>query len=98
MNTTLIILAMAAGVYALRIVGFLTGSITVPERWEQSFQFVPISLLSALVTLNLTSGDSTDPVRLIAATAGGLAAWRTRKMWACIAAGMVVYWAFDLFT
>lgn len=98
MNTTLIILAMAAGVYALRISGMLTSSITIPERWEQSFQFVPISLLSALVTLNLTSGNSIDPTRLIAAAAGGLAAWRTRKMWACIAAGMAVYWLLGVFT
>lgn len=30
MNTTLVILAMSAGVYALRIAGFLTGNITIP--------------------------------------------------------------------
>lgn len=98
MNTTLVILAMSAGVYALRIAGFLTSNITIPERWEKSFQFVPISLLSALVTLNLTAGESIDPVRLVAAAAGGLAAWRTRKMWACIAAGMAVYWTLGLLT
>lgn len=97
MNTTLIILAMGAGVYALRIAGFLTGNITIPERWEQSFTVVPISLLSALVTLNLTAGDGIEPGRLVAAAAGGLAAWRIRKMWACIATGMATYWMLDLF-
>lgn len=91
MTDTGLILLMAAGIYGLRMTGLLLPAITVPPRWEESFRFVPIAMLAALVIITLNGGDGFDSRQVIAATAGGAVAWQTRKMWACIAVGVAVY-------
>ena len=96
MNSTELILLMGAGVYGLRMTGLLLPSLTVPSRWEEAFRFVPIALISALVTINLWGGGNADARQVCGALAGALIAWRTRKMWACIAGGMLTYWVLQL--
>jgi len=86
------VLAMGAGVYGLRIIGFLLPAAVVPPAWERALAFVPIALLSALVAVGLAAPTQAEPVRWVAAAGAAVVAWRVRQMWACIASGMAIYW------
>ena len=94
MNVILPILGMGLGMYALRLGGMVLRDVTVPPAWERALRFVPVALLTALVLVSILgrSGDERT-FRLIGAAGGALVAWRMGKMWACILAGMAVYWA-----
>ena len=94
MTTLLPILGMGLGMYALRLGGMVLRDVTVPPAWERALRFVPVALLTALVLVSILgrTGDERT-FRLIGALGGALLAWRTKKMWACILAGMAVYWA-----
>jgi branched-subunit amino acid transport protein len=93
MSTLLPILGMGLGMYALRLGGMVLRDVTVPPAWERALRFVPVALLTALVLVSILgrAGDERF-FRLIGAAGGALVAWRTKKMWACILAGMAIYW------
>jgi branched-subunit amino acid transport protein len=88
-----VILGMGAGVYALRLVGLALRDVALPPVWDRALRFVPVALLTGLVVIGLTGQVSAEPIRLVAVAVAALVAHRTGKMWACILAGMVVYWA-----
>lgn len=92
MSAVGLILAMAAGVYALRLTGLLLANASVPPAWERALGFVPVATLTALVVSSLVGRPDEGPVRLAAAAVGALAARRTGRTWVCIAVGMAVYW------
>jgi branched-subunit amino acid transport protein len=87
-----LILGMGAGVYALRLAGLVLRDVSLPPAWERALGFVPVALLTGLVVVGLTGQVSDEPSRMIAVAGAAVVAHRTRKMWACILAGMVVYW------
>ena len=87
-----VILGMGAGVYALRLVGLALRDVALPPLWDRALRFVPVALLTGLVVVGLTGQVSAEPIRLVAVAAAAFVAQRTGKMWACILAGMVVYW------
>jgi branched-subunit amino acid transport protein len=91
-----LILAMGAGVYALRLSGLVLRDIRIPPAWERGLGHVPVALLTALVVASLTAQSDGSPVRLIAAAGAAVVARLTGQMWACILAGMAVYWALSL--
>ena len=86
------ILAMGAGVYALRLSGLVLRDIAVPPALERAFGLVPVALLTALIVTGLTGSSEGGTDRLIAGAIGALAAWWSGRMWAWILAGMVAYW------
>ena len=88
-----LILGMGAGVYGLRLVGLALRDVALPPLWDRALRFVPVALLTGLVVIGLTGQVSAEPIRLVAVAVAALVAHRTGKMWACILAGMVVYWA-----
>ena len=92
MNAVWSILAMGAGVFALRLSGLVARDVAIPPAWERTLGFVPVALLSALIVANLTAGTEAD-LKLAAAVLAGLVAYRTGRMWACILSGTVVYGA-----
>ena len=96
MNTFWLVMMMSVGVYGLRFAGLALPDVEFPTFWQQALEFVPVALLTALVVTSLTGSSGVEPARLAAIGAGGLAAYRTRRMWTCIAAGMVVYWLLRL--
>ena len=91
-----LILAMAGGVYALRLAGLLLAGATVPPAWERALGFVPVATLTALVVSSLAGRPDEGPARLVAAAAGGLAARRSGRAWVCIVVGMALYWLLRL--
>jgi branched-subunit amino acid transport protein len=91
-GTAWLILAMGAGVYALRLVGLVLHDATLPPGSERALRFVPVALLTGLVVVGLTGQVTAEPIRLVAVTGATLVAYRTGKMWACILSGMMMYW------
>ena len=91
-----VILVMAAGMYTMRLSGFLLAGAAMPPAWERALGFVPVATLTALVVSTLVGRPDEAPIRLVAAAAAGLAAWRIGPAWACIGAGMLVYWLLRL--
>ena len=95
-----VILGMGAGVYALRLVGLALRDVALPPLlrqaqggvWDRALGFVPVALLTGLVVIGLAGQVGAEPIRLVAVVAATFVAYRTGKMWACILAGMVVYW------
>ena len=96
MNALWTILAMAAGLYALRISGFLLADLPVPERWTRFFGFVPIATLTALIVSSIAGRTDQSVIRIVAALGAALVVWRTRRMWLCIVTGMGFYWILRL--
>ena len=91
-----LILSMALGVYALRLGGLLLAGARVPPAWEQALGFVPVATLTGLVVSSLAARPDEGAIRLVAAAAAGLAAWRTGRAWVCILSGMALYWLLRL--
>lgn len=89
------IVAMAAGVYALRLAGLLLPRRAVPPGAQQALRFLPVALLGALVVATL-SGRSYDPTAWVAVVGAGLVGWATRRMWACILSGIAIFWLLRL--
>lgn len=95
-----LILGMGAGVYALRLAGLVLREVALPPAlrqpqggvWERALGFVPVALLTGLVVVSLMGQAGAEPIRLVAVAVAAIVAYRSRKMWACILVGMVVYW------
>ena len=92
MNALWPILGMAAGVYAIRLGGFVLADTALPLGLERALTFVPVAMLAALCASTLVISTSELPIRLIAAIGGGLVMRVTNKAWACIVSGMLLYW------
>lgn len=92
MNALWPILGMAAGVYAIRLGGFVLADTTLPSGLERALTFVPVAMLAALCASTLVVSSDNLPIRLIAAIGGGLVMRFTTKAWACIVSGMLLYW------
>ena len=91
MSPLALLLGMAAGLYALRLAGFTLGH-RLPPAVLSALRFTPVAVLTALVVSGLAGRADELTPRLAAAVAGGLIAYRTRQLWACIAAGLAIYW------
>jgi branched-subunit amino acid transport protein len=64
----------------------------LPAFWVRFLHFVPISVFAALVAPSLEGDMGEGEIRVAAAVAAGLAAWRTRSLGLSIAAGMLAFW------
>lgn len=92
MNDTWTIVAMGAGVFALRLGGLALPPGWLPSPLTRGLAFVPIAVLSALVVTSLTGTAEDGALRLAAVVGAALVAWRTGRMWACIATGIGLWW------
>jgi|SRR5215203_821195 len=91
-----LIVTMGAGVYLLRLAGLSLPAVTIPPDWERALRFIPVSLISALVVISLAGNDRTGWEGVAAVAVGAVVVHRTRKMWTCIASGLIAYWLLRL--
>ena len=100
MSYWLAVLLIALGSFIFRV-SFLSGRLTPPRLLAQGLEFVPVSVLAALVA----SGVFLDGERnftlsapvLLAALAAGLAAWLWRRDILTIGLGLAVFSLADYF-
>ncbi|MCD2199219.1 AzlD domain-containing protein [Halobacterium sp. KA-4] len=103
MSLWLVVLAAAAGTYALRVsfIALLGRLDDVPPRVERVLSYVPPAVLAALVLPELVLSDAVLAVslgndRLLAGAIAAVVAWRTEDMLATVAVGMGVLYALSL--
>lgn len=86
---------MLAVTFGSRLVG-LTLHAELPPFWLRFLHFVPIAVFAALVTPSLQGARGEGGIRVAAACAAGLVAWRTRQLALAIAVGMAAFWLLRL--
>lgn len=91
MSMTVQIVAMAIGVYALRMTGLVLREVTIPVSLDRGLRFVPVAMLTALVVTSVTRRGEGRTEGIVAAMVAALVARWTGKMWMCIVTGIVVY-------
>ena len=96
MTTLAIILVMAVCVFAIRLSGFLAAAVTIPPAWERMLGYVPIATLTALVVASVSGRNDEMSLGIIAVGLAAGISYLTRKTWACIVGGMLVYWLLQL--
>ncbi len=93
----LIIAGMGAITYATRLSFILLGRIGLPAVLQRSLRFVPSAVFAALIVpavlqpagpLDISPGN----LRLLAAAAAAVVAWKTKSTVLTIGAGMAVLW------
>jgi branched-subunit amino acid transport protein len=92
MSFWLTLAGMVAVTFGSRYAG-LALRVELPDFWVRCLHFVPIAVFAALVTPSLEGTYGEGEIRVVAAGAGALVAWRNRNLGLAIAAGMLVFWA-----
>jgi branched-subunit amino acid transport protein len=87
-----LIAAAAALTYGTRIAGLLLGDRAVPAALRGYLAYVPIAAFAALTAPGLAGSEGDLAPRSIAAAVAAIVALRYRRLWACLAVGMVAYW------
>jgi branched-subunit amino acid transport protein len=75
-----------------RLGGLGLGDRAVPDALQRFLGYVPIAAFAALVTPGLGGGGNDQVPRLLAAGAAAVVVLRFRRLWACLATGMAVFW------
>lgn len=96
MTMVAIILVMAACVFAVRLSGFIAAKATIPPGWERTLGYVPIATLTALVVASVSGRNEQVSLGIVAVTLAVGISYLTRRSWACIVGGMLVYWLLQL--
>ena len=96
MTTLAIVLVMAVCVFAIRLSGFVAAAVTIPPAWERMLGYVPIATLTALVVASVSGRNDEMSLGIIAVGLAAGISYLTRKTWACIVGGMLVYWLLQL--
>jgi branched-subunit amino acid transport protein len=91
MTFWLTVAGMVVVTFGSRLVGLGLRS-QLPSFWGRFLHFVPIAVFAAIVTPSLQGAQGEGEIRLVAAGLAAVAAWRTRQLWAAIAAGMIAFW------
>lgn len=87
-----LILAAALVTYATRIAGFRLAQRQLPAVFGRLLTYIPVSIFAALIAPDLGLGTIEAPARLLGVAVAALAVWRTRQLWAGLAAGMLIFW------
>jgi branched-subunit amino acid transport protein len=83
---------MVAVTYGSRLAGLTLRGAELPQFWLRFLRFVPIAVFAALVTPSLGGSRGEGAIRIVAAAAAGVVAWRTRQLAIAIAVGMLAFW------
>ncbi|HYI14608.1 MAG TPA: AzlD domain-containing protein [Thermomicrobiales bacterium] len=92
MTTLVIVVVMAGCVFAVRLSGFIAAKATIPAAWERTLGYVPIATLTALVVASVSGRSNEMSLGIVAVGLAAGISYLTRKTWACIVGGMLVYW------
>lgn len=87
--TTAAMIVMAVALFAVRLSGFVLSGIGLPPPIERSLRFTPIAVLAAVTVAIISGAGRPDTIGFTALSAGSIAAWLTRKVWICLAVGML---------
>ncbi|AIZ45108.1 branched-chain amino acid transport [Deinococcus radiopugnans] len=92
MTVTAVIVLMWAVTYPARWLGLNLGRVRLPPFWLAFLQFVPVSVIAALIVPEVL-GSPEWPRRLLASVVGGVIVWRSGHLALGILGGFAAYWA-----
>ncbi len=97
--TWLLVIAIGAATYVLRASFLVSPRSAALSRLDGTLRYVPVAVLPALATSAVVNnaGGHLD-VRIAAALAGAVIAWRTRSVALTMVTGMAVLWALTYLT
>lgn len=87
-----LIIAAALATYGTRLAGFGLSQRTIPPLVNRFLTYVPVAVFAALIAPDLGLTNGQWPARLLGVAAASTAVWKTRQLWAGLAAGMVIFW------
>jgi branched-subunit amino acid transport protein len=94
-----LILVMTAVTFGVRYpVLALVSRLQIPPAIDRALRYIPPAVLAAIIAPALLMPDGgtlslrLDNAALVAGTAAGLIAWRTRNLLLTIVAGMLIFW------
>ena len=92
-SVAILIGIVAVGTFALRAM-FLQfhDRLSLPAWVKSSLVWVPAAVLAALIAPSFVPTTGGDPARLVAGALAAVVAWRTKNLFATLAAGMIVLW------
>jgi branched-subunit amino acid transport protein len=97
MNEWILIAGMAALTFGPRYLPLaLAGRVRIPPLIEQALRFVPIAVLSAIITQTTFVREGAldfnlDNAHLLAAITACIVAWLSRGLFLTVASGMLAY-------
>ncbi len=91
MTFWLTVAGMTAVTFGSRLAG-LTLRAELPAFWIRFLHFVPIAVFAALVTPSLQGARDEGEIRIAAAVATAVVAWKTRNLGLALGAGLAVFW------
>lgn len=95
MNYFGLILAAAAVTYLTRVTGFYAGRLVIPESISRFLTYVPVAAFAALAAPGVGPGPDWLP-RLAGAALAAAIMVRFGRLWLCLVAGMLGFWAVTL--
>jgi len=74
----------------------LLSRLVIPERVKKGLDYIPISILSAIVFpilfFNEEGGAGIQPQYLLSAIPVFIFAWKVKSLWGSVILGMLIYW------
>ena len=97
LDTLSIILGMAFATFLPRFIPMaLLSRLVIPERVKKGLDYIPISILSAIVFpilfFNEEGGAGIQPQYLLSAIPAFIFAWKVKSLWGSVVLGMAIYW------
>lgn len=88
--TATAIVVMAVALFAVRLSGFVLSGVGLSPAVERGLRFTPIAVLAAVTVALIGGTGRPDVIGFVALASGAAAAWLTRKVWVCLAVGLLV--------
>ena len=97
LDTLSIILGMAFATFLPRFIPMaLLSRLVIPERVKKGLDYIPISILSAIVfpILFFNEGGKVEiqPHYLLSAIPVFIFTWKVKSLWGSVVLGMLIYW------
>lgn len=97
LDTLSVILGMAFATFLPRFIPMaLLSRLVIPERVKKGLDYIPISILSAIVFpilfFNEEGGAGIQPQYLLSAIPVFIFAWKVKSLWGSVVLGMLIYW------
>ncbi len=91
MSALVVVLAVAASLFALRLAGLAAPQVRIPPAWDRTLAFVPVSVLAALAVTGFAGEARLGMAPFVAAAGAVVAGRRTGRMWVSIVVGIAVF-------
>jgi branched-subunit amino acid transport protein len=91
MNHLLLIFGLWALIFVIRLSGFTVRNLTLTAYWQSFFRYLPLGAFIALIVPSFSNGQGNLTRQLAGAAIAIAAVYFTKKLWAGILGGLLLY-------